>query len=151
MTNLEEHQILSELALVISKLVQDRFVHEELEKRGSIYGHCAVACEAIYILTQCSDEFKGIKIKIQRLKPRTQYKDQPLHFRIYSEKLKTFYDPTSFQFTKTPFEEIYDVDSRDREFVRFHGFPSFRRNCPPYHTNRPATEFLLTQYAQLPS
>jgi len=146
MTSDDEFKLLTHLADDISQLVQDRFIHQELEKMGSIYGHCAVACEAMYILSTCYPQFENISVKVQRLKPRQDFKDQPLHFRIYSERLGLFFDPTSFQFTKTPFEEIYDVDSLDSEYVRFHGFPSFRRNNPPYFTNRSATQFLLRHY-----
>ncbi len=125
------------LVTTISNLLQEPEVDSKLRELGSIYGHCAVACEVLYIRTQFDKSLP--QLRVQKIKPFPEFQNEfPPHFRMYDTKTQTIYDPTKYQFADIDFERIYDVEN-----AQFYGFNSFRRHAPPYFTNRNATLFFI--------
>jgi len=139
-------RLLDALTNELSDIVQDPEIAVKIEKLGSRPGHCAAASEAMKIIAQHDSRFGNIQLKAQRLEPRSANKD--IHFRLYSEDLNAFYDPTLYQFDGCAVEDLYSPSETTK--VKFVGFQSLRSSAP-FTVRKSTLELLNEFYRRFPS
>lgn len=122
----------------------ERFVIEhdqELRDLGSIYGHCAVASAAFWIVTRNNPEIFP-RVVFQRLQC-VEDSEKPPHFRLRVVASGDVYDPTSYQFKDGAFDTYQPSSSA--------GVQSIRKDGSRYTTVSPATQLILDAvYTEFP-
>lgn len=132
--------------------------NEELVRLGSEFGHCAVASEAFYLLTNFNTlrdfntNFDFPKVYIQRLASDPKGSTHT-HFRNvikgeHGEILEIF-DPSHYQFSKEVLGARFRPDYIDvvYPYRRFVGLNSLRSpSTEPLRTNRKSTQYILQMF-----
>lgn len=148
-----QRDILNSLREEIEKLVIQE--NEVLTRLGSEFGHCAVASEAFYLLTnfnnlrEHNDDFDFPRVYIQRL-AADPIGPTHTHFRNVvrdeSGEVLEIFDPSVYQFSKEVLGGRFCPDYIDVVYPhrRFVGLNSLRSPISePLRTNRKSTKHIL--------